>query len=116
MGVLMKMSHSNITIGKRRIKGFRFSPIFPATCPFVTAVGATQINPNSTVFEPEGACEEVAQSGGGFSNIFPMPRYQEHAVHRYLKHNPPPYTAKQYNNTGRVGNFALYCEPEFRSC
>lgn len=42
-----------------------------ASCPFVTAVGATQVNPGSTVNDPEGACEQVIFSGGGFSNIFP---------------------------------------------
>jgi len=80
----------------------RFSPLFPATCPFVIAVGATQINPNSTVYEPESACEQLAYSGGGFSNIFSMPLYQKVAVRGYLKDHPPPYTAEQYNNTGRV--------------
>jgi len=48
-----------------------FNPGFPVTCPFVTAVGATQINPGNPVTAPEGACEQVIFSGGGFSNIFP---------------------------------------------
>lgn len=51
--------------------GTKFNPGFPVTCPFVTAVGATQVNPGSTVNDPEGACEQVIFSGGGFSNIFP---------------------------------------------
>ena len=46
-----------------------FNPGFPVTCPFVTAVGATQINPRNPVTAPEGACEQVIFSGGGFSNI-----------------------------------------------
>jgi tripeptidyl-peptidase-1 len=82
----------------------RFSPLFPASCPFVTAVGATQVNPNS-MYEPESTCEQPAfnaYSGGGFSNVFPMPYYQEEAVGEYLKQHPPPYTAEQYNNSGRV--------------
>jgi tripeptidyl-peptidase-1 len=55
-------------------KGELFSlvSVRKATCPFVTAVGATQINPGSTVNDPEGACEQVIFSGGGFSNIFPF--------------------------------------------
>ncbi|KAH9978694.1 subtilisin-like protein [Lactifluus volemus] len=85
--------------------GVKFNPVFPASCPFVTAVGATQINPGSTVFEPESACEQVILSGGGFSNIFTMPKYQEAAVHGYLKNYPPPYTAEQYNNSGKVCAF-----------
>ncbi|KAI0266714.1 subtilisin-like protein [Gloeopeniophorella convolvens] len=85
--------------------GVKFSPAFPASCPYVTAVGATQVNPGSTVKEPEGACEQVIFSGGGFSNIFPMPSYQKAAVSSFLKHYPPPYTAGQYNNSGTVRAF-----------
>jgi hypothetical protein len=102
MAVLENVSWQHFSIGVQGAP--RFSPLFPATCPFVIAVGATQINPNSTVYEPESACEQKAYSGGGFSNIFPMPLYQEEAVRGYLKHHPPPYTAEQYNNTGRVKN------------
>ncbi|KAI0256021.1 subtilisin-like protein [Lactifluus subvellereus] len=82
--------------------GVKFNPDFPATCPFVTAVGATQINPGSTVKDPESACEQVIFSGGGFSNVFPMPDYQQHAVCDYLKDYPPPYTSQQFNNSGKV--------------
>ncbi len=103
-----KLVHGATSIG--------FNPIFPASCPFVTAVGATQINPNSTVYEPENACEQIAYSGGGFSNIFPMPGYQEYAVRRYMKRNPPPYTAEQYNNTGRVKKISLQYQLEFNLC
>lgn len=49
-----------------------------ATCPFVTAVGATQINPGNTVNDPEGACEQVIFSGGGFSNIFALVSFFVH--------------------------------------
>jgi tripeptidyl-peptidase-1 len=89
--------------------GTKFNPAFPASCPFVTAVGATQINPNSTVYEPESACEQVIYSGGGFSNIFSMPSYQEQAVTKYLDDHPPPYTADQYN-TSRMVRTGLCCE------
>ncbi|KAG6845624.1 hypothetical protein H0H87_006677 [Tephrocybe sp. NHM501043] len=66
------------------------------TCPFVTAVGATQVNPGATVNDPEGACEQVIFSGGGFSNIFPIPSYQSAAVTHFLTAHPPPFTAAQY--------------------
>ena len=33
-------------------------------CPFVTGVGATQIDPNKTVNDPEGAANQVIFSGG----------------------------------------------------
>lgn len=66
----------------------RFNPSFPATCPYVTAVGATQVKPNTNIVDalasgtqPEEACETVIYSGGGFSNVFALPDYQADAVH-----------------------------------
>ncbi|TFY64402.1 hypothetical protein EVG20_g5955 [Dentipellis fragilis] len=53
-----------------------FVPTFPSTCPFVTSVGGTDIFDSET-----GA----AFSGGGFSNIFPIPSYQAADVASYLK-------------------------------
>jgi len=84
--------------------GTAFNPSFPVTCPFITAVGATQVNPGSTVNDPEGACEQVIFSGGGFSNIFPTPSYQAAAVKNFLKY-PPPFTSAQFNNTGNSRGF-----------
>ena len=97
----MQVSHCiyMYILGQQRIK---FNPSFPPTCPFVTAVGETQMKVNSTVYDPESACEKVTRSGGGFSNIFSMPGYQRSAVLGYLNNNPPPYTAQQYNNSGMV--------------
>ncbi|KZT04003.1 subtilisin-like protein [Laetiporus sulphureus 93-53] len=69
-----------------------FNPSFPGTCPYITSVGATQANPNSTVFEPESACEQVIYSGGGFSN--------KTAVETYLAEYPPPYPPTMYNSSG----------------
>lgn len=53
----------------------QFTPQFPGTCPYITAVGGTQS------IEPEIAW--VAGSGG-FSNYFPRPEYQATAVSTYL--------------------------------
>ncbi|KAG6827607.1 hypothetical protein H0H92_011146 [Tricholoma furcatifolium] len=80
--------------------GTVFSPAFPVSCPYVTAVGATQVNPGSTVNDPEGACEQVIYSGGGFSNIFSMPSYQAEVVTSFLTNHPPPYKDGQFNNSG----------------
>jgi len=91
--------------GQADANGTRFNPDFPATCPFITAAGATQVNPGSTVFEPEGASEQVIFSGGGFSNIFSMPSYQKTAVETFLKDHPPPYNSSQFNNTGTSRGF-----------
>ncbi|RPD56645.1 subtilisin-like protein [Lentinus tigrinus ALCF2SS1-7] len=91
--------------GQPSRNGKRFSPDFPVTCPFVTAVGATQVNPGSTVNDPEGACEQVIFSGGGFSNIFAMPDYQAAAVTSFLTNHPPPFTSAQFNNSGKARGF-----------
>ncbi|TBU54464.1 subtilisin-like protein [Dichomitus squalens] len=85
--------------------GVQFNPDFPVTCPFVTGVGATQINPGSTVNDPEGACEQVIFSGGGFSNFFEMPDYQATAVTSFLTNHPPPFTGEQFNNSGVARGF-----------
>ncbi|KAG6127030.1 hypothetical protein E4U38_006522 [Claviceps purpurea] len=80
----------------------RFSPNFPASCPWVTAVGGTQLDaenrtwtpgaafPPETAFmwqtkEPNGSIAVVGSSGGGFSRLFPAPQYQTEAVASYLQ-------------------------------
>jgi tripeptidyl-peptidase I len=40
------------------------------TCPFVTAVGATQIDDGLTIKDPEVATHDIFFSGGGFSDIY----------------------------------------------
>ncbi|KAF9813130.1 hypothetical protein IEO21_05741 [Rhodonia placenta] len=51
-----------------------FNPTFPSVCPHITTVGATTLIPEVA----------VDFSGGGFSNIFPRPSYQDAAVSAYL--------------------------------
>ncbi|KAJ3512115.1 hypothetical protein NLJ89_g3712 [Agrocybe chaxingu] len=84
-----------------------FNPEFPSSCPFVTAVGATQVNPGATVNDPESACMQVIFSGGGFSNIFPMPSYQTNAVNAYIDAHltPSPFAPGQFNNSGNARGF-----------
>ena len=85
----------------------RFNPGFPASCPYVVAVGASQIDSGSTVNDPETACDRVIYSGGGFSDIFSMPSYQTAAVTNFLKEHPPPYSAAQFNNSGKVRYYPI---------
>ncbi|KAK2772829.1 hypothetical protein FQN53_004434 [Emmonsiellopsis sp. PD_33] len=60
----------------------RFSPSFPASCPYVTSVGATRLVGSEIVgFDGRGDFS----SGGGFSEIFSRPQYQAHAVNAYLR-------------------------------
>ncbi|KAF2729636.1 tripeptidyl-peptidase-like protein [Polyplosphaeria fusca] len=54
----------------------RFLPIFPASCPYVTAVGGTyKINPEQAIYF----------SSGGFSDRWERPSYQDTAVSAYLE-------------------------------
>ncbi|KAI4141846.1 MAG: hypothetical protein LQ340_007523 [Diploschistes diacapsis] len=97
-----------------------YNPTYPATCPYLTTVGATMVFPNKTVNDPESAAydddlrkwSQLFSSGGGFSNIYPIPDYQAPAVATYLNNwNPgyPTYGLSQsmganggiYNNQGR---------------
>ncbi|KAJ7508953.1 family S53 protease-like protein [Mycena galericulata] len=68
-----------------------FMPVFPAACPFVTAVGSTQ------GFGPEKA---INFTGGGFSNVFATPSYQTTAVAGFLKTVPANF-AGTFNKAGR---------------
>ena len=59
-----------------------------SSCPYITNVGATKVYPNKTVTDPECAVVDpkgqpysvAFSSGGGFSNIYPIPAYQAKAV------------------------------------
>ncbi|KAH9165483.1 subtilisin-like protein [Lactarius sanguifluus] len=69
----------------------RFIPLWPATCPYVTTVGGT------TGYGPEIA---ASISGGGFSDHFRRPVYQEQAVTEFLQRLGNQYQG-QYNATSR---------------
>ncbi|KZT63388.1 subtilisin-like protein [Daedalea quercina L-15889] len=77
-----------------------FGPSFPATCPYVTSVGATEINTSSPAQESAAYVSPQVSSGGGFSNVFALPSYQKSAVQDYLTNYPPPYPASLYNSSG----------------
>ncbi|KAF8655330.1 hypothetical protein AX16_003103 [Volvariella volvacea WC 439] len=77
----------------------RFIPSFPASCPYVTSVGGTV-----------GVAPEIAVtsyfSGGGFSDYFPRPAYQNKGVKKFLKTLPKGTYAGLFNPAGRVGNIS----------
>lgn len=89
--------------GARSNKGAcGFNPSYPATCPYVTAVGGTQ--------GPEEGSAEIAcqsnkgggiTSGGGFSTIFDRPSYQSSAVESYLSNGPSLPPKSDFASTGR---------------
>ncbi|KAF8261294.1 subtilisin-like protein [Lactarius quietus] len=69
----------------------RFLPTFPSTCPWVTSVGGT------TGSDPEVA---AGLSGGGFSDYFLRPLYQDRAVPPFLQSLGSQYYGL-YNAGGR---------------
>ncbi|KAK4547340.1 hypothetical protein LTR36_000996 [Oleoguttula mirabilis] len=94
-------------------KGDIFNPTWPNTCPYITNVGATKVYPGKTVYDPESAVYDPAghpytqnfSSGGGFSNVYPIPDYQQSAVATFFAdHNPsyPHYSALAANASNPV--------------
>ncbi|KAG1782847.1 peptidase S8/S53 domain-containing protein [Suillus placidus] len=69
-----------------------FLPEFPASCPYVTTVGGTINIPETAAYF----------SGGGFSNYFRRPSYQDDAVLAYLATLAPGTYKGLYNSTGRA--------------
>ncbi|XP_066475694.1 tripeptidyl-peptidase 1 [Tiliqua scincoides] len=75
-----------------------FRPSFPASSPYVTTVGGTSFR------HPFLVSAEVTDyiSGGGFSNVFPMPSYQVSAVRRFLSTASKLPPSSYYNHSGRA--------------
>jgi tripeptidyl-peptidase I len=69
----------------------RFLPIFPAACPYVTSIRATRN------VEPEVV---MSFSSGGFSDLFPRPDYQNHAVNEFFEYLGDQWKGL-YNPNGR---------------
>ncbi|KAK3615613.1 hypothetical protein LTR56_026487, partial [Elasticomyces elasticus] len=94
--------------------GTVFSPTFPANCPYVLAVGATQLDDNQTVLGSESVWDFYQEainprgasggSAGGFSNYFPTPDYQKAAVSGYLNSYVPDYPSYTYNGIDTFNN------------
>jgi tripeptidyl-peptidase I len=75
-------------------------------------VGATDLL-NGSIFGGEKAVASPDKtnskldyySGGGFSDIFELPAYQEWAVNNYLDRFPPPYGSDVFNDSGNARGF-----------
>lgn len=83
-----------------------FLPSFPASCPFVTTVGATMnFQPEEAAYRPSrtvnGTFRDLYASGSGFSNYFSRPKYQDKVVPSYVKALNGNYSGL-YNPEGRA--------------
>lgn len=112
--------------------------VFPASSPYVTAVGATQMQTVSEYLKTGDLCKSTYQcvakgveeavsvntagftSGGGFSNYTARPSYQDKAVDAYLKSSVKMPPASYFNAKGRAfpdvaalgNNFLIYIDVE----
>ncbi|CAF9912746.1 MAG: hypothetical protein GOMPHAMPRED_007758 [Gomphillus americanus] len=97
-GITILESSGDIGVGAgcRTTSGaVRFNAIFPATCPYLTAVGGTQ------ELTPEIAW---TSSSGGFSDYFARPSYQDSAIALYKTKIPAAiqqYYSAYTNFSGR---------------
>lgn len=101
-------------LGSLNLNATHFNPGWPATCPWITVVGGTQVKANATTSSPSSPAEEVwnqdmtmgffESGGGGFSNTFARPAYQEAAVDNYLKFlaKSDPGILKNFNTAGVI--------------
>lgn len=97
-GVSVLFSSGDYGVGRGNCQdgsgNVQFIPRFPASCPWLTSVGGT------TGHNPEVA---ASMSGGGFSDHFPRPRYQDHAAATFFQQSGSEYSeyAGFYNPGGR---------------
>ncbi|CAM4304843.1 unnamed protein product [Lepidochelys olivacea] len=99
-GLTLLFASGDEGAGCRKLAGGRhtFRPSFPASSPYVTTVGGTAFkNPFRVTWEVTDYI-----SGGGFSNVFPMPDYQAAAVRNFLHSAPKLPPRSYYNSSGRA--------------
>ena len=84
---------------RSKTRELQSNPVFPSSCPHFTAVGATE-------YVPE---EGPDISGGGFSNYFPTPSYQQKAVRNYLD---VQITEEERELYGEYANFSGRAFPD----
>lgn len=89
----IRSSHCSIDGHKKQ-----FMPVFPASCPYITAVGGTDAMISETVGQVPGQYV----SGAGFSNLFPRPAWQVGAVQPYLDNFVKDSFAGFFNAGGRA--------------
>ncbi|GKZ19826.1 tripeptidyl-peptidase sed1 [Aspergillus brasiliensis] len=78
-------------------KGDVFVPDFPATCPYITVVGGTYLPLGADVRKDEEIATTRFPSGGGFSNIYERPSYQNHSVEFYFSETSDELTYPYYS-------------------
>jgi tripeptidyl-peptidase I len=111
VSVLFASGDSGVGPGKKCLSNdgkntTTFIPSFPASCPYVTAVGAThQFEPEVVAYDPprqrNGTRFNAYASGGGFGNYFAQPAWQSEVVTNYVANLNGSYDGL-YNKSGRA--------------
>lgn len=83
-------------------KGEVFNPDTPASCPYVTALGATYLPKGGDPKKDQEVAVTRFPSGGGFSNIYSRPSYQNNALNNYFSAHDPGY--KSYSLSSATNN------------
>lgn len=79
-----------------------FNPDFPASCPYVTALGATYLPTGASAAKDQEVAVTRFPSGGGFSNIYSRPSYQNSSLNTYFASHDPGYPS--YSLTTSTNN------------
>ncbi|KAF2664742.1 subtilisin-like protein [Microthyrium microscopicum] len=83
-----------------------YNPSTPI-CPYITSVGATRLYPGQTVLDPESVMQvdlpsaPLFSTGGGFSNVFTRPGYQNRALDYYFDTATPSFPS--YGDGDNIG-------------
>ncbi|TMW58418.1 hypothetical protein Poli38472_009977 [Pythium oligandrum] len=87
----------------------KFVPMFPVSSPYVTAVGATSVNPSATLIDGKYAERvtstkhgDLITSGGGFSTLFERPSYQDDVITKFLDDTASEGLSSMFNANGRA--------------
>jgi len=98
-GVSILFASGDSGVGGSDFGCSKFVPDFPASSPSITSVGGTEMS--GVIENGKEICNGL--SGGGFSNVYPQPSYQQSAVQGYIKSMGSKLPAQHYwNATGRA--------------
>jgi len=84
----------------------QFDPTWPASSPYVTAVGGSYLASGSEL--------GWSSSGGGFSSVFGRPSYQDEKIESYLKTTKLP-SSSLFNASGRATPDVAALSTNFRT-
>jgi tripeptidyl-peptidase-1 len=114
-GVTVVASAGDAGVGPKVCNGASgniFAPDYLSTCPYILSVGSTEWDRynQSTPPTPGQKLHEVATKrfpgGGGFSNVFGVPSYQQEAVATYFEQKERSFNFSGYHHFVKDGNFS----------